>query len=430
MTRVGVAHPGTQHSWQTALAFQEADALEWYATSFYYKPDSWPDKGASFLPGPLRAAAERQLRRRHLPALRQDLVRRRLETEFLERPIGRFLSKRAMLRLQAGRHARFPGRLIRLAGREPVDVLWAPMDCVAAFEHLKPKGVVCVLDQPIGHYAALNETMAREKLRHPAFFGAKQLGVPDWLLSRQRRAAEVADLIVVGSEFAAQTMVDHRVAPSKIRVVPYGYDESAFPAERPYRTPIRGRPIEFLFVGTVGARKGLAYLLDAFKDVDRSKARLTIVGPLDMPATTFERYAGVARYVGQVTRSEVIDHMSKADCLILPSLFEGGGIVLYEAAACGAAIVQTAACGDGVRRAANGIILADLDAGALGDVIADLAAAPGKVERWGDASWAMREERRWAVYRAKVRALLEAEGLLAMEPSPETESDSLFPAVG
>ena len=25
--RVGVFHPGTQHSWQTALAFQEAGAL-------------------------------------------------------------------------------------------------------------------------------------------------------------------------------------------------------------------------------------------------------------------------------------------------------------------------------------------------------------------------------------------------------------------
>jgi hypothetical protein len=36
--KVGVFHPGTQHSWQTALAFQEAGTLAWFATSIFYDP--------------------------------------------------------------------------------------------------------------------------------------------------------------------------------------------------------------------------------------------------------------------------------------------------------------------------------------------------------------------------------------------------------
>ena len=40
--RIGVFHPGTQHSWQTALAFQEAGMLGWYATSAFYDPARWP----------------------------------------------------------------------------------------------------------------------------------------------------------------------------------------------------------------------------------------------------------------------------------------------------------------------------------------------------------------------------------------------------
>jgi glycosyltransferase involved in cell wall biosynthesis len=404
-SRVGVAHPGTQHSWQTALAFQEASALSWYATSYYYKTSAWPDRAVALLPAGLRARADKELRRRRFDPLDDSLVRRAWETEFLERPIGRYVSRNLMRQLQNGRHRRFPRRLLGLFGREPVDVVWSPQDCVEVFEQLKSRGVLCILDQPIGHFQSLDRTMRAEYERHPDFFFGDQVGVEPRMLEQQKRAVEIADFVVVGSAFAAVTMLENGVDPAKVRVIPYGYNERLFPSEMPQRRPLDGRPVEFLFVGLVGARKGLAYLLEAFSLVDPRKARLTLVGPLDMPPATLDRYAQHVNYVGQVTRAEMPDVMTRADCFVFPSLFEGGGIVLYEAAACGLGLIQTSACGDGVRHGQNGVVIPPSSTEALVAAI-EAATAGDTLSEWENASWRLRTERTWAAYRSAARDLV------------------------
>src|SRR5215510_6179916 len=73
--RVGVFHPGTQHSWQTALGFQEADMLAWYATSTFYDRVRWPYKLERHLPPRLSAKLNREFRRRHSPHLHISSVR-------------------------------------------------------------------------------------------------------------------------------------------------------------------------------------------------------------------------------------------------------------------------------------------------------------------------------------------------------------------
>ena len=382
--------------------------LRWYATSYYYKTSAWPDRLVALLPSELRSRAEKELRRRRLDELDDRLVRRAWETEFLERPIGRFISRDIMRRLQAGRHARFPARLLRLFEREPVEVIWGPQDCVEAFEKLKKHGVVCILDQAVGHFASLDRVLREEHERHPDFFGADQVGISGKALDRQRRATEVADLIVVGSEFAAQTMIDNSVDPRKLRIVPYGYDERRFPTEQPRRQPLNGRPTEFLFVGLVGARKGAAYMLEAFRGIDARRARLTLVGPLDLPSETFARYARDVNYVGSVTRAEVLDHMRRADCLILPSLFEGSALVLLEALAMGLPIIQTASSGLGAQEGVNGIVLKEVSADHVRSAAESVIACMERTRNWGDASWQMRADRTWANYRSAVRDLVQS----------------------
>jgi glycosyltransferase involved in cell wall biosynthesis len=412
--RIGVAHPGTQHSWQTAFAFQEGGDLSWYATSYYYKTEAWPDRLASALPGKLRTSVEKELRRRRFDPLDDQLVRRAWETEFIERPIGRHLSRELMLHLQEGRHRRFPHRLLRVFAGEPVDLVWGPFDCLEAFDELRRRGVTCVLDQPIGHFAELDAVMAAEYEIHPEFFlDASPVSSPA-LLDRQRRAAEVADAIVVGSDFARQTMLDQGSDPAKVHVVPYGYDELRFPIAMPSRPPLKGRPVEFLFVGTLEPRKGAAYLLKAFKKIDPRKARLTIVGPMAIPRDVFAEYQDNVTFVGQVTRGEIATHMSAADCFVFPSLFEGGGIVLYEAAACGLGLIQTKRCGDGVRNDANGVILDTISVDSVIDAV-ERACDQQILEAWRASSWDNRLDRQWSEYRKSVRRI--AHGFDSEHPS-------------
>ncbi len=399
--RVGVAHPGTQHSWQTALAFQESGMLEWYCTCFYYKPSAQPDRLLRLLPSPILQRLERELRRRRFDELNDDLVHRALETELVERPIGR-LSWKLMLRLQERRHRRFPRYVESLRKRKPVDVLWGPHDILEAARQARQSGAFWVLDQPIGHFAALNSTMREEYEKHPEVFLESDIGISEHLLARQFAAAREADLIAVGSSFARQTMIENGVPGEKLVSIPYGYPENRYPRTKPVRPPLEGRPTEFIFVGSFGPRKGAAYLLKAFARIDPRVARLTVVGPIGVPQQIVASAPPSVRFVGQVTRPDVARYMAHADCFVFPSLFEGGGIVLYEAAACALGIIQSRQCGDGVREGKNGVILDHVSADTIEEAVRK-ALVPETLTAWQDSSWSMRHERSWAIYRETVR---------------------------
>jgi glycosyltransferase involved in cell wall biosynthesis len=184
-----------------------------------------------------------------------------------------------------------------------------------------------------------------------------------------------------------------------VLVINYGFDESLFPTRPPLRAPTGNRPVQCLFVGEVGPRKGLAYLLAAFLNIPADQARLTLVGGLAIPPATFKRYTDRVRHVPQVPRSEVARHFAEADCFVFPSLFEGSAIVLYEACGAGLGIIQTDRCGDGVRAGQNGLVLREISVPALTEALAQLVANPTQCGRWQAASWAGRGERTWANYR-------------------------------
>src|SRR5271154_2120420 len=87
--RIGVFHPGTQHSWQTALAFQEGMSLTWYATSAFYDPKRWPYRIEPFIPKRDRAQLHREFTRRYMPLLNLHYVRQFGWWEWLETAASR-----------------------------------------------------------------------------------------------------------------------------------------------------------------------------------------------------------------------------------------------------------------------------------------------------------------------------------------------------
>jgi hypothetical protein len=82
--RVGVFHPGAQHSWQRALAFQEAGALAWYATSVQLPADGAALSLAGRVPGLAGRRLRRELARRSVAGIEPGLLRRMGLAEWLE----------------------------------------------------------------------------------------------------------------------------------------------------------------------------------------------------------------------------------------------------------------------------------------------------------------------------------------------------------
>jgi glycosyltransferase involved in cell wall biosynthesis len=404
--RVGVFHPGTQHSWQTALAFQEENRLGWYATSVFYDPKRWPYRIERLVPERFGKALGNEFRRRWTPLLDPDLVFTFGVYEWIETAARRMNMHRLAERANIHGNHQFADGVIRLLQDKPVDVVWGyNSSSVEVFRWAKSQGLTCVLDQTIGHPRSLNAVMLAEQARHPAFFLNEFRPFDAQWLAQQDEEVALADIVVVGCEFAAQTMIENGCLPEKLQIAPYGYDETAFSGLRPDR-PRRAGPTRFLFVGTVDPRKGVAYLLQAFDAIPAAQASLTLVGQSAIPATTFEKFKGRVSHIGQLPRQEIAQQFAQADCFVFPSLFEGGGIVLYEAVGSGLGVIQSAAAAVVVDNGRNGVVLDQISVDGLTKEIAAAAAMPERLAQWQAASWEQRGTHGWNSYRDRLRKLV------------------------
>jgi glycosyltransferase involved in cell wall biosynthesis len=166
-----------------------------------------------------------------------------------------------------------------------------------------------------------------------------------------RRAERV---IAVSQRTASDAVRLLGVDPSRIRVV----HEAAAPgfAPRPRDVlPALAKRLGFdaerayvLFVGTLEPRKNLPLLLEAFALLRRSlDVQLLIVGArgwLDEPIFAAHARSGVgdaARFVGSLGEEDLAVLYSHAGVFVLPSLYEGFGLPVLEAMACGAPVVSS-----------------------------------------------------------------------------------------
>ena len=164
-----------------------------------------------------------------------------------------------------------------------------------------------------------------------------------------RRAARV---IAVSQRTASDAVRLLGVDPARMRVVP----EAAAPAFSPRAhsafEPLakrlridRDRPY-VLFVGTLEPRKNLVFLLESFALLrQRMDVQLLLAGArgwLDEPI--FDAHARLAlgddaRFIGSQDEEDLAVLYSHASALVLPSLYEGFGLPVLEAMACGAPVV-------------------------------------------------------------------------------------------
>jgi glycosyltransferase involved in cell wall biosynthesis len=101
-----------------------------------------------------------------------------------------------------------------------------------------------------------------------------------------------------------------------------------------------------LFVGTLEPRKNVPLLLEAFGLIRRElDAHLLIVGGrgwLDQPIFAARARSGVAdaaHFLGSLGEEDLATLYSHAGVFVLPSLYEGFGLPVLEAMACGAPVV-------------------------------------------------------------------------------------------
>lgn len=172
-----------------------------------------------------------------------------------------------------------------------------------------------------------------------------------------RRATRRAARVIAVSESTRQDVIGLcGVAPERVVTVPNGVSEAFAPAAAARVAELRqrhGLPDRFiLFVGTLEPRKNLERLVTAYADLraaDRAVPPLVIAGARGwFYEQLFARVqelglADAVRFPGFIPHEDLATWYSAAEIFVYPSRFEGFGLPVLEAMACGTPVITSTA---------------------------------------------------------------------------------------
>lgn len=244
----------------------------------------------------------------------------------------------------------------------------------------KHYGVITVVERPVSHILH-QKNLLEEEYHH---LGIKCKPVDYRVLQKELVEYSEADYISIPSRYVERTFIEQGMNPKKLIRIPYGVDLSHF---KPI--PKEDNVFRVVFVGTLGIRKGLHYLLEAFSKMNLKCAELLLIGSLSPEIIPFLRkYEGHFKYIGRVQQLELYKYFSQGSVFVLPSIDEGLAMAQLQAMACGLPIICTTNTGgaDVVRDTVDGYIIPIRSSEAIQEKLIYLYEHPDVCKLLGDSA--------------------------------------------
>jgi len=226
-----------------------------------------------------------------------------------------------------------------VGARPAVSAVHSYEDCsLLQFREAKRRGKACLYDMPIGYYPSWEQTQAELARRYADWLPAGGLPSSRYLRPDQKRAEmELADLVLVPSTFVERSI--RRFLPRKtVALAPYGVDCEYWIA--PHRRP-PSAPLRFIYTGQLSLRKGIPMLLEAWKSAAPPDSELELVGLWQLSESKRHNLPPGVMLLAPCSPEALRERYRNADVFVFPSFFEGFGLVLVEAMACGLPVIAT-----------------------------------------------------------------------------------------
>lgn len=183
------------------------------------------------------------------------------------------------------------------------------------------------------------------------------LKYPDesYVVERELLEYQLADYIIVPSNFARQTFLDEGVPAEKVRAFWLGVDSSAF---RPLDES-RVSPLRVVYFGNISVRKGIVYLLEATKDFPRNEIEVHLIGHVEPSFRPILRRYSHFIHHPPAQRAQLSALVRQMDVFVMPTFEEGFSQSLIQAMASGLIPLATDRAGSSelIENGRNGFLI-------------------------------------------------------------------------
>jgi glycosyltransferase involved in cell wall biosynthesis len=254
-----------------------------------------------------------------------------------------------------------------------------------ALEWCRERGVPSILNQMDPNRIEMELVHAEEKC-WPGW-ALQSVSVPEEYLRRRENEWALANRILVNSNFCREALIKQGVSSEKLVVVPLCYELAGGNQKSGIdRAKLLGqngppkRPLRVLFLGQVILRKGIQYLMQAAKLLEKEGILFDVVGPLGITSEAAKTAPRNLVFHGRASRDQTNAWYQQSDVFVLPTLSDGFAITQIEAMANGLPVIATPHCGQVVGNGVDGFIVPARDASALAAACLRYVSEPGLLE--------------------------------------------------
>ena len=409
--KIVVAHPLQQHSYKTAEALKNKNLLHSYLTTVYYQKESLLYKILGKLLGKDNV---RRMRGRRNNVF-NDLVKKNNELlgivylflirydkkKYLEPLLYDFLTKQ---------FGKFTASYCE--DKNVSAIIMYDTTAYACFSKLERKqsDIVRILDMSSAAAPYIRSIIVNEIKNNDTF--KKSLKVKLKSYSKRKckyylNEIEASDFFLVSSSFVKKSLFECGIKEDKIIYIPYGVDISNFSLKE-FKQKSQGEKIQFLFVGRVEAAKGIYYLFEAFKQLNKLNIELIVVGSIEIDERELFDCSSNIKFEGSKNKKEMSSIYQNADVYIMPSLWEGFSLTIFEAMASGLPVIATKSSGaEGiVADYEQGFVVETCSVEAIKDKILWFYNNQDKIELMGRNARILAERYTWESYQKNITSSL------------------------